>query len=61
MGFPGARRRISSALYSPLIVSTNTLVIEVADAADGGFDAGFGQALGIADRDILAAWLPRSE
>ncbi len=31
------------------------VVIAVANAADGRLDAGFGQALGVFDRDILAA------
>jgi len=29
------------------------VVVGIADAADGGLDAGLGQALGIFDRDIL--------
>jgi hypothetical protein len=32
-----------------------SIVIAVADAADGWLDAGLGQALGVFDRDVLAA------
>ena len=32
-----------------------SIVVAVADAADGGLDAGGGQALGVADRDVLHA------
>ena len=32
-----------------------SIVVAVADAADRRFDAGFGQALGVFDRDVLAA------
>jgi hypothetical protein len=31
------------------------VVVAVADAADGRLDPGFGQALGVFDRDVLAA------
>ena len=31
------------------------VVVRVADAADGGLDFGFGEALGVLDRNILAA------
>ena len=31
------------------------VVVAVADAADRGLDAGLGQALGVADRDVLDA------
>ncbi len=31
------------------------VVLAVADTADQGFDAGFGETLGVFDRDILAA------
>ena len=31
------------------------IVVAVADAADGWLDAGLGQALGVFDRDVLAA------
>jgi hypothetical protein len=31
------------------------VVVRVADAADGRLDPGFGKALGVLDRDILAA------
>ncbi len=31
------------------------VIVAVADAADGGFDAGVGEALGILDRDVLGA------
>ena len=30
------------------------VVVRVADAADGGLDSGFGEALGVLDRNILA-------
>ena len=30
-----------------------SIVVAVADAADRGLDAGLGQALGVADRDVL--------
>ena len=32
-----------------------SIVIGVADAADGWLDAGLGEALGVFDRDVLAA------
>ncbi len=32
-----------------------SVVVTVADRADGWFDAGFGEALAVADRDVLAA------
>ena len=31
------------------------VVVRVADAADGWLDAGLGEALGVFDRDVLAA------
>ena len=36
-----------------------SVVVAVADAADRGLDAGFGQALGVADADVLGGfnWL----
>ena len=37
------------------------VVVRVADAADGGLDSGFGETLGVFDRDILGANNPQSQ
>jgi len=50
----GPRRRITSVLNKPMTVSARA-VVAVADAADGGFDAGSGQALSVVDREVLHA------
>ncbi len=39
----------------PLIGLGERVVVAVADAADRGLDAGLGEALGVADRDVLHA------
>ena len=54
----GPRRWTTSALQRPLIVSASALY-EFADAADRRLDSGFGKALGVLDRDILAAAITR--
>ena len=58
--FQGARLWISSALYSPLIVSASALypragfaLVAVALAAYRRFNSGFGQTLAVTDRNIL--------
>ncbi len=42
-------------LVEPVDGLCQRIVIAVADAADRGLDAGLGQALGVLDRDVLAA------
>jgi len=63
---PGQRREVDRLEATPWPVPMNNLgflesvgrlgesvVVAVADVADGGLDARFGQSLGIADADIL--------
>ena len=54
--------RASSADHLRFVEAVDALgqgvAVAVADAADGGFDACFGQALGVANRDL--SWTPRS-
>src|SRR4051794_36154479 len=56
----GPRRRITSVLNRPLLLDAvrptgECVVVAVPDAADGGLDAGFEQALCISNRNVLAA------
>ena len=41
------------ALNRPLVVSAKALVVAIADTADGRFDAGLAQPLGVFDRQVL--------
>jgi hypothetical protein len=51
----GPRRRITSVLNRLMTVSARAAVA-VTDAADRRLDAGGGQALGVADRDVLGGF-----
>ena len=53
-GFPGAPVD-EFGLVEAVDSFGQRVVVRIADAADGRLDAGLGQALGIFDRDILAA------
>ena len=53
--FQGPHRWINSAWYSPLIVSARAVVVTVAMTANRRFYARLGQALGIADGNLLRA------